>query len=120
MVGPNVKDIVEINVCKQRRDRRPLRRPLRRLRPLPVLDDPRLQPSLDRAKDPPIRDPVLEKLQKPRVIEAGEEVADVRVEHEVQIPARDPDRERVQRKMLGARWPEPVGETEEVALTPES
>jgi hypothetical protein len=37
-VGPEIEDVVEVDVCEQRRDRCPLRRPLRRLRPLPVLD----------------------------------------------------------------------------------
>jgi len=42
---------------------------------------------------------MLEKPLQPALIKPGEEVADVRVEHEVHLPARDPDRERVQRIM---------------------
>ena len=79
--------------------RRPLRCHLRRLRPHPVLYDPRPQPFLDQAEHPLVRDPVFDELHKPRVIEPGEEVADVRVEHPVHLPARDPDKERVQRVM---------------------
>jgi len=40
---------------------------------------------------------MLEELHQPRLLKAGEEVADVRVEHEVHLLALDPDRERVQR-----------------------
>ena len=95
-LDPQVEHIMEIDVCKQRRNRRPLRRALQRLRPLPVFDDPRLQPSLDQAKDLNPQ-PGVEKLQKPRMIEAREAVADVRVKHPVHLLARDPDRQRVQR-----------------------
>ena len=116
LVDPQVEHVMEVNVREQRRNRRPLRRALQRLRPLPVFDDPRLQPSLDQAKDPLIRDPVLEKLQKPRMIEAREAVADVRVEHRVHLLARDPDRQSVQRLMRGTPRPEPVRETEKVLL----
>jgi len=79
--------------------RRPLRCPLHRLRPFPVLNHPRLQPFLDQADDPLVRYPMLEELHKPRLIETSEEVADVRVEHPVHLPARDPDKQRVQRVM---------------------
>ena len=59
---------------------------------------------------------MLEEPLQPALIEPGEEVADVRVEHVVHLLARDPDRERVQRIMLRAPRPEPVRETEEVLL----
>jgi hypothetical protein len=47
----------------------------------PVLDDPCPEPLLDQPQDPSVRDPLLEELLKPRVIEAREVVADIRVEH---------------------------------------
>src|SRR6266511_5407956 len=104
------------DVRKQRRNRCPLRRPRLRARPFPVLDDACPEPLLDQPQDPFVRDPMLEELHKPRLVEAGEEVADVSVEHEVHLPARDPDSKRVQRIMLRAPRPEPVRETEEVLL----
>jgi len=58
--------------------------PLRVLGPLPVFDDPRVQPFLDETQDPSVGDAVLEELDQPRLIERGEEVCDVRVEHIVQ------------------------------------
>ena len=77
---------------------------------------PAPEPFLDQAQDPLVRDPVLEELHQPAVVEAGEEVADVRVEHPVHLPALDPDRERIQRIMRAAPRPKPVREAEEVRL----
>ena len=59
---------------------------------------------------------MLEELQKPRLVEAPEEVADVSVEHEAHLLVRDRDRERIQRIMLRAPRPEPVREPEKVLL----
>src|SRR2546430_13113186 len=42
--------------------------------------------------------------------------ADVRVQHPVHPSPVDPGRQRVQRVMRPAPWPEPVGETPEVRL----
>src|SRR6185437_7486296 len=41
----------------------------------------------------------------------------VRVQHPVHVPPVDPGRQRVQRIMRAAPWPEPAGETPEVRLT---
>jgi hypothetical protein len=59
---------------------------------------------------------VLEEPHQPGVVEAGEEVADVRVEHPVHLLAFDPDHERVQRVVRAAPRPEAVREAEEVRL----
>jgi hypothetical protein len=59
---------------------------------------------------------VLEQPLQPAPIEAGEEVADVRVEHEAHLLALNPDRERIQRLMRRAPGPEPIREAEEVLL----
>jgi hypothetical protein len=59
---------------------------------------------------------MLEKPLQPALIEPGEEVADVRVEHEVHLLATDPSRQRVQRIMLRAPRPKPVRETEKILL----
>ena len=116
LVGPQVEDVVKVDVGEQRRDRCPLDRSLRRLRPLPLFDDPGPEPLADQSQDSLVRDPVLEELLQPALVEPSEEVADVSVEHPVHLLARDPDRERVQRIMRRAPRPEPVGETKEVAL----
>ena len=93
-----------------------LRCSLRSLRPFPVLDDSRGQPLGDQPQDPLVRDPVPEKPLQPAMIQAGEEVADVRVEHPVHLLLLDPGRERIQRMMRAAPWPEPVREAPEVRL----
>ena len=55
-------------------------------------------------------------LRSQRLVKAPEEVAEVRVEHQVHLLAHDPDRERIQRIMLRAPRPKPVRETEKVLL----
>ncbi len=59
---------------------------------------------------------MLNKPLQPALIKPGEEVADVRVEHEVHLLATDPDRERVQRIMRAAPGSEPVRETKKIRL----
>ena len=83
----------------------------------PVLDDSRGQPLADQPQDPLVRDPVPEELLQPALIKLVEEVADVRVEHPVHLLLVDPGRQRVQRIMRAAPWPEPVGEAQEVRLS---
>jgi hypothetical protein len=74
------------------------------------------EPFLDQAQDPLIRDPVLEELHKPGVIQAREEVAEIRVKHPVHLAVLNRDRQRIQRVMRSATGPEPVGEPQEVRL----
>jgi len=95
-----------------------LRNALLERRPRPLLDDPRSQPFLNQPQDPTIRDPVLQEPLKPPMVEAGEVVAEVRVEHPVHALSIDPERERVKRIMRLAPRPEPVRETEEVLPAP--
>jgi hypothetical protein len=74
------------------------------------------EPFLDQPQDPLVRDPMLEEPLQPALIELGEEVTDVRVEHPVHPLAFDRDRERVQRTMPTPPRPEPIRETEKVLL----
>ena len=60
-------------------------RPLYRLLPVPVFDDPCVQPLPDEPQDSFVRNTVPEKLLQPRMIELGKEVADVSVEHVVHL-----------------------------------
>jgi len=93
-----------------------LRNALLARRPRPVLDDPRGQPLPDQPQDPPIRDPVLKELLQPLMVKAGEELAEIRVEHPVHAPLEDPERKRIQRVMRAAPRPKPIGEPDEVLL----
>src|SRR5512144_862595 len=115
LMGPEVEDVVRINVGEQRRNRSPLRNAFIERRPRPILDDPRGHPLLDQPQDPLIRDPVLNKPLQPLMVKAGEVVPEIQVEHPAHPPL-DPDRERVQRIVWTAPRPEPVGEAEEVRL----
>src|SRR5216684_701887 len=62
------------------------------LAPDPLLHDPRGQPLTDQPQDPLIRDPVPEEPRQPAAINAGEKVADIRVQHPVHLLPLDPDR----------------------------
>ena len=104
------------DVREQRRHRCPLRNALLERRPRPLLDDPRGQPFLDQPQDSLIRDPVLQKLDQPLMVEAGEVVAEISVEHPVHLLAHDPGSERIQRVMRATPRPEPVGKAEKVRL----
>jgi len=94
-------------LLRGRSRRSSLRCPLRCLRPAPVLDDSCGQPITDQPQDPPVRDPMLDELHQPGLIELGEEVADIRVEYPVHLLPRDPGRQRIQR-IVGLA-PRPVG-----------
>ena len=115
LVGPEVEDVVRINVGKERRNRCPLRNAFIERRPRSIFDHPRGHPLLDQPQDPLIRDPVLNKPLQPLMVKAGEVVPEIQVEHPAHLPL-DTDRERVQRVMRAAPGPEPVGEPEEVRL----
>jgi hypothetical protein len=50
------------------------------------------------------------------MIKAGEELADIRVEHPVHLLAFDTYRERIERMMRTTPWPETIGEPSKVRL----
>ena len=116
LLDPQIEDVVQVDVGQQRRDRRPLGRAFLAGRPPAVLDHACSEPFLDQAQDPPVRDPVLEELHQPGVIQAAEEVPEIQVEHPVHLAILNRDRERIQRVMLSATGPKPVGEPQEVRL----
>jgi len=116
LLGPQVKNVVKVDVRQERRSRRPLRCPLITGRPRPVLDHACAEPFLDQAQDPPVRYPVFEKPHQPRLIQAGEAVADIRVDHPIHLPLEDSGGKRVQRIVLATPRPKPIGETQEVHL----
>src|ERR687897_3803567 len=107
LLDPKVEDVVQVDVRKQGRDARPLRNALLR-RPRPILDHSRAEPFLDQGQDPLVRDPMLKERHEPAMVKAREGLAEIRVEHPVHPPARDPDGERVQRLMRGAPRSEPI------------
>jgi hypothetical protein len=63
-----------------------------------------------------IRDPALEELQHPPMVDGVIEPTNVSVQHPIHLLPHDPSRERVQRPMRAAPRPKPVGEADEVRL----
>lgn len=63
-----------------------------------------------------VADAVLDEADQPVVADRVEEPRDVGVHYPVHLCAIDPDRQRVQRKMLAPPWSEAVAEPEEVFL----
>src|SRR6201987_692512 len=61
-IHPEIEHIVEIDVGKERRDHRTLRSTRLRVRPLPFLHHPGLEPFLDQAQDAAGGDAVLNEL----------------------------------------------------------
>ena len=115
-LGPEVEDVVEIDVGKQRRNHRALTRPLLLNRHDPVFEDTGSQPFLDEPEDARVADPVLKEADNPLLGNLREERPDISVEYEVHLLAADPDDERIQRIVLTAFWSEPIREPEEVFL----
>src|SRR5271170_5135549 len=111
--GPEIEDVVQVNVGQERRDYRTLPRSPVADRHDPVFENARLQPFLDQADHARVVDPVFQEADQPFLADRIEEAPNVRIENVVHLLARDPDDECVQRIVLAALWPEPVREPEE-------
>src|SRR5438128_3714919 len=121
---PEIEGVMQVDVSKQRRDHRTLRRPHRCRRYLPLLHHPDLQPFADQPHHAPVTDPVLDKADQPIMAYRVEEAPDIGVQYPVHPRARDPDRQRVREPsahgldpwgiVLAAPRPEPIREPEEV------
>jgi len=64
---PQVKGVVEIDVCQERRSTAALWRSFLHLQVLPILQHAGVQPFLDEPHDAPVRNPVLDELHQPFV-----------------------------------------------------
>ena len=114
--GPQIEGVVQVDVGKQRRDYRPLRRSLRADPDRPFFEDARPEPFADQADDALVADPMLDETDQPLLAYRIEERADVGIHDEVHPAALDPDHQRIHRIMRAAPGPEPVREPEEVFL----
>jgi len=90
-LGPEIEDVVEVDVREQRRNHRALTRPLFLDRHDPVFEDAGPQPFLDEPDDALVADPVLQEADDPFLGNLREERPDVGVEDEVHLSAADPD-----------------------------
>src|SRR6516162_5079331 len=113
---PQVEYVVEIDVGEQRRNATTLRRPFFHPYSLPVLQHAGVQPFLDEPHHAPVRNPVLEELHQPAVVDGIKEPTDVQVEHPVHLPRQHSGVKRIQRVVLTASGPEAVREAEEVGF----
>ena len=117
-LGPQIEDVVQVDIGKQRRDRRSLSGPPVAVRHDPVFEDARLEPLLNQADDARVADPMLDEANQPLSADFIEERADVGVKDEVHFLTGDPDRERVERVVRSPSGSESVREPEEVLLCP--
>ena len=115
-LGPEVENVVEIDVREQRRNHRTLSRSLLFNRYDLVFEDPGPQPFLDEPEDALIADPVFQEADHPFLGDFREERPDIGVQYEIHLLAADPDAEGIQRIVLAAPRPEPIREPEEVLL----
>ena len=86
-LGPQIEDVVQVDVGKQRRDHRSLRRPPVTDRHVPVFQDARLQPFPDQADHAPVADPMFQEADEPLLAHRVEERSDVGVQYQVHLPA---------------------------------
>src|ERR671918_231214 len=115
-VSPEVERVVQVHVGQERRYAAPLGRAFFTPRPRPVLQHAGIEPFLDQPHDALVRNPMLDELHQPPVVDGIEEPTDVGIEHPVHLPRQQSRIERIQRMMRAASRPEPVREAEEVSL----
>src|SRR5215472_8703707 len=111
---PEVESIVKIDVRQQGADTAALNRSYLTLYSLALVQHARLAPLLDQAHDVPVGYAVLDKFHQPSLIESVIKFAHVGIEHPVHFSRSDPNRQRIQRLMRAAPWPEPIRKFQEV------
>src|SRR5271166_6676443 len=92
-LGPEIEDIVQVDIGKQRRDHRTLPRPLLTDRHRPLFEDARPQPFADQADDALVADPMLDEPNEPFLAHRVE-----RRHHRLPIP-----------KTFRLQWSSPAG-----------
>ena len=115
-LDPEIEHVVQVHVGQEGRNAGPLGRALLTPCPLPVLQHAGLEPFLDQSHDAPVRNPVLDELHQPPVVDGLEEPTDVGIEHPVHLLRQEPGVQRIQCVMRAAPRPESVGEAEKVSL----
>src|SRR6516162_3168231 len=72
LTNPEIVDVVQVDVCEERRNYRALRRPLHRFDLSALLKHPCRQPFADQPDNPPITDPMLNEPYQPCVADRVE------------------------------------------------
>ena len=78
-LGPKIKDVVQVDVGKQRRDHRALPRPPLTDRHDPFFQDAHLEPFLDQADNASVADPMFQEANQPLLADFVEERSEVSV-----------------------------------------
>src|SRR5262249_37599817 len=115
-LGPEIENVVQVDVGKKRRCHRPLPVPFVPTRSASVFKEARLEPLLDQTNDAWIADPVLQEADQPVLTDLIEEAADISIQYPVHLCAADSDDERVQCIMWAAARSKTVREPEEILL----
>ena len=113
-LGPEIEDVMEVDVGQQRRCASALRRTLLHDGSFPFFQHARAQPLLDETQDAPVRNAMLEEPDQPFVRKLVEKAAHVQVQNPVHPSLAKSAVERIQRFMLVASRAEAVREAEEV------
>src|SRR5439155_25553302 len=92
---PKIEEVVQVDIREQRRNHRALRRPLFRLRPLSILENPGSQPFLEEAENPSSPDAMLEKRNHPGVGKRPKAIPNVRIKDPFHLLPYEPDVERI-------------------------
>src|SRR5277367_151990 len=115
-LGPQIEDVVQVDVGEQRRDGRSLpRSPLRNLDPS-VFENARPKPFLDQAENALVADAMFEGPGEPFFAHRVEELRNVGVDNVIHLPGVDGRRQGVERVVRSPPRPESVTEAEEVFL----
>src|SRR5271167_857308 len=115
-LDPQVEHIMQVNIGQQRANASTLNRTDLTLYSLAILKHTSTEPFLDQPHDALIRHTMLNELHEPRMLQRIEEATQIRIEHPVHFPRRDPDRQRIQRLVRITFRSEAVREAEEVLL----
>src|SRR5262249_10914343 len=114
--SPEVKDIVQVEVCQERTCATPLGRPFRLLSPLPILQHARLEPLANVTDDALVPNPVLDKLHQPFVVNRIIEAPNVGIEYPVDVALFNAYRDCIQCMVRAASRTGTVRETEKLLL----
>ncbi|OIQ69282.1 hypothetical protein GALL_491200 [mine drainage metagenome] len=115
-LGPQVEDVVRVDVGEEWRCHRALSRPPVGYRHRPVFEDARPQPFPDQADNALVADPVLDEADQPVLADRVEKRPNVGVKNVIHLPLGNPHRQGVQRIVCPASGPKPVREPEKVFL----
>src|ERR1700740_946066 len=107
---------MQIDIGQQRGNPRSLRRTYFCLRPSLLLHHSGFQPFPNQPQDARIGHAMLDELHHPFVVECIEKPTNICVQHIVHLPSPQRHRQRIQRLMLAASWPETIGEAQKVLL----